>query len=184
MKHSLTGHMYRGSAIETDSSCGNCDGGKCESCVVVWTVGNDHYYSLSEAQEAQAALANILIRPDNDLVTDEKWEHETKWIEDKLDMAYLTPACDLVISVTFYLDEYVNGKKYIEVECLVNPSHSEFQSLYDRAVRNIKRYMACLCTDKDEDNGDGCCCRTHGCTDYRCFVEMEAGRRREKKWYM
>ena len=28
----LSGHLYRGSAMETDSSCGNCDGGNCDSC--------------------------------------------------------------------------------------------------------------------------------------------------------
>ena len=27
-----SGHCHRGSAIETDDSCGNCDGARCESC--------------------------------------------------------------------------------------------------------------------------------------------------------
>lgn len=34
----LSGHLCRGSAIETDTSCGNCDGGRCDSCEVVTKV--------------------------------------------------------------------------------------------------------------------------------------------------
>lgn len=35
---SYTGHLYRGSAMETDSSCGNCDGARCDTCKPIWTV--------------------------------------------------------------------------------------------------------------------------------------------------
>jgi len=28
----LSGHLHRGSAMEIDNDCGNCDGGRCESC--------------------------------------------------------------------------------------------------------------------------------------------------------
>lgn len=38
---SLTGHLWRGSAMETDSSCGNCDGANCDGCRELWTV--THY---------------------------------------------------------------------------------------------------------------------------------------------
>lgn len=34
----MSGHLCRGSAIETDSSCGNCDGGRCESCTEIFEV--------------------------------------------------------------------------------------------------------------------------------------------------
>ena len=34
----LSGHCYRGSSSETDSDCGNCDGGRCDSCHEVYTV--------------------------------------------------------------------------------------------------------------------------------------------------
>ena len=27
-----TGHMYRNSPYETDDSCGNCDGARCDTC--------------------------------------------------------------------------------------------------------------------------------------------------------
>lgn len=37
----LTGHLWRGSAMETDSSCGNCDGANCDHCEPMWTVA--HY---------------------------------------------------------------------------------------------------------------------------------------------
>ena len=32
IKMSKTGHLWRGSAMETYDSCGNCDGGRCDSC--------------------------------------------------------------------------------------------------------------------------------------------------------
>lgn len=35
---SLSGHLCRGSVMETDNSCGNCDGGRCDSCREVYTV--------------------------------------------------------------------------------------------------------------------------------------------------
>lgn len=34
----MSGHLYRGSAMETDSDCGNCDGGRCDSCKRYWQV--------------------------------------------------------------------------------------------------------------------------------------------------
>ncbi len=33
-----TGHLCLGSAIETDDSCGNCDGGRCDSCREIFEV--------------------------------------------------------------------------------------------------------------------------------------------------
>ena len=38
LEQSLSGHLYRGSAIETDTSCGNCDGARCDYCKVVTKV--------------------------------------------------------------------------------------------------------------------------------------------------
>lgn len=38
MSHHLTGHLHAGSAMETDSDCGNCDGGRCDTCRSCWTV--------------------------------------------------------------------------------------------------------------------------------------------------
>lgn len=34
----LSGHLWSGSAMETDDSCGNCDGARCDSCRKVWDV--------------------------------------------------------------------------------------------------------------------------------------------------
>jgi len=33
-----SGHLRRGSAMETDDSCGNCDGGRCDSCTDIYEV--------------------------------------------------------------------------------------------------------------------------------------------------
>lgn len=33
-----SGHLWRGSAMETDDSCGNCDGARCDSCRDVFEV--------------------------------------------------------------------------------------------------------------------------------------------------
>lgn len=33
-----TGHVNYGSMFETDSTCGNCDGGRCNSCTEIFTV--------------------------------------------------------------------------------------------------------------------------------------------------
>ena len=38
LEKSLSGHLYHGSAMETSSSCGNCDGANCDTCAPVWTV--------------------------------------------------------------------------------------------------------------------------------------------------
>lgn len=38
----MTQHIYRGSAMETADSCGNCDGGRCEDCVELWAVSECH----------------------------------------------------------------------------------------------------------------------------------------------
>ena len=35
---SLSGHLYRGAPHETDNSCGNCDGARCETCVEIHEV--------------------------------------------------------------------------------------------------------------------------------------------------
>lgn len=35
---SLSGHLWRGSSMETDDSCGNCDGGRCNSCREIYEV--------------------------------------------------------------------------------------------------------------------------------------------------
>ena len=35
-RRSYSGHLYRHSGMETDSDCGNCNGGRCESCVEIW----------------------------------------------------------------------------------------------------------------------------------------------------
>ena len=49
----LTGHMHSGSAYETDSDCGNCDGARCDGCRSLY-----HAYGWSEefaaAADAQA----------------------------------------------------------------------------------------------------------------------------------
>ena len=34
----LSGHLYHGSAFETDSDCGNCDGARCSSCKEIFMV--------------------------------------------------------------------------------------------------------------------------------------------------
>lgn len=34
----LSGHLWRGSAMETDNSCGNCDGANCDSCRRMYVV--------------------------------------------------------------------------------------------------------------------------------------------------
>ena len=37
---SLSGHMYRNSAYETDNSCGNCDGARCDGCHKIYSLYN------------------------------------------------------------------------------------------------------------------------------------------------
>ena len=34
----MSGHLYRGSLFETDDSCGNCDGARCDSCKEVYVL--------------------------------------------------------------------------------------------------------------------------------------------------
>ena len=38
IEHTFSHHLYRGSAMETSSDCGNCDGANCDICREIWTV--------------------------------------------------------------------------------------------------------------------------------------------------
>ena len=38
MTMSMSGHLFNGSAMETDDTCGNCDGGKCDLCHPIYAV--------------------------------------------------------------------------------------------------------------------------------------------------
>lgn len=38
MESYLSGHLYAHSSMETSDSCGNCDGGRCDSCEKTFTV--------------------------------------------------------------------------------------------------------------------------------------------------
>ena len=49
-----TGHLYRGASYETDDSCGNCDGARCDSCKKVTTY----------------EVCHTIIDENNDLVTE------------------------------------------------------------------------------------------------------------------
>jgi hypothetical protein len=40
----LSGHMYLGAAHETDNSCGNCDGARCDTCVDLYSVVLERQY--------------------------------------------------------------------------------------------------------------------------------------------
>lgn len=55
----LSGHIYAHSDMETADSCGNCDGGKCDGCHMVWEVT---VMSLPRTKE-QEELCNRIGRP-------------------------------------------------------------------------------------------------------------------------
>lgn len=38
IEHHKSGHLWRHSAIETDSDCGNCNGARCKGCRDYWQV--------------------------------------------------------------------------------------------------------------------------------------------------
>ena len=38
LESSLSGHVYRNSPFETDDSCGNCDGARCDSCREIYVL--------------------------------------------------------------------------------------------------------------------------------------------------
>ncbi|MFW6002277.1 MAG: hypothetical protein ACOCQD_02970 [archaeon] len=38
VEKTMSGHLYRGSPYETSSGCGNCDGGRCNTCKPRWRV--------------------------------------------------------------------------------------------------------------------------------------------------
>jgi hypothetical protein len=62
-KH-LSGHMYAGSAAETDSDCGNCDGANCcddeDICNVYFTVDGSHE-RFDTSEEAQKVGDDFLV---------------------------------------------------------------------------------------------------------------------------
>ena len=48
LERSLSGHMYRYSPFETDDSCGNCDGARCDSCREIYVLTEYGEPSLDE----------------------------------------------------------------------------------------------------------------------------------------
>ena len=55
---SLTGHVNRGSAFSTDSSCGNCDGARCEWCSERFEVS---HYDIPTINEEWGYEEDVLI---------------------------------------------------------------------------------------------------------------------------
>ena len=60
MEKIMSNHVFRNSNHETADTCGNCDGGACESCKVLWLVDGKYYKSHTEAQAAEFVMKEAM----------------------------------------------------------------------------------------------------------------------------
>ena len=163
-KH-YNGHMYRGSATETDSDCGNCDGARCDTCKEYWTVdgnGDERFYTIEEAQKVADTVATLL------------------------PSEYRTPSEDYFFEKDGLLyagDVYAlasNNYGCIDVQC------NQESSMYNEKLEDCKKrrvmYNECKCLDKDNENLE-LSCPKYGCNDVSCYAKMKNGCT-NKKWYM
>lgn len=150
-----TGHMYRNSPYETDSDCGNCNGARCENCIIkfVSTETNKVCDTIEESKENEKAFKMLI----NDLSS---------------------------YNITFFIKNdklyciNIDDKKDA---ILCNEESPLYQEYFDTTKQKVARYTECVCNDKDDANNQ---CSKYGCDDSSCYIEMKRGKRIEKKWYM
>ena len=159
----LTGHMYVGSAIETSSDCGNCNGARCESCRKNWEFNGRTYTSFEAAVDAQANCQST-------------WEELVPGVERPSNPEFALNAYGELAALCW------NWEKADHL-VVCNPEASAYDNLYAKALEATKLWVQCPCVDK----ADHCYandCSIMGCNDHRCRFEVEHHGRKERKWYM
>lgn len=92
----LTGHMYRGSAYESDSGCGNCNGANCDYCRRITSY--DILISIPSDYNGEVIIENVkLYNADN--------KEEAEYIQNNIycfECSYGEYSNDLVIKNDYY----------------------------------------------------------------------------------
>ena len=85
----LTGHMYYKSPYESCDGCGNCDGAKCDTCKVAYTVedyksGEIYYYGFNK--EEAKKIENSKLKNYSDIITDilENYQIDMEWFNKEI----------------------------------------------------------------------------------------------------
>lgn len=170
-KH-MSGHMYRGSAHETDSDCGNCDGGRCEGCEPIWEACGRGFLSYEEAQEVLDAeakrVAELCSNVPEEIRTAWSW-HPMYFVKDDatLWVRYWNPKV---------MDSYDKEEAYLEAPC--NPKADGYEKEQLAALERGLKWEACTYPDKGLGGIESECCMCKQCDDPRCYFLMKDGRKR------
>ncbi len=184
IRKKLTGHLYIGSAHETDDSCGNCDGAKCDFCSEKFASDLDIESWFSTREEASEW---------DELLTDEAFGLVGKENVTGPNMPdveyYLNEWGELTAS--YYdsgygyqgEDAWVRVKGSGQMKVICNPDAHGFDEKYAIAFKAIKEWANCPCVDKAEEEC-GNSCDIIGCNDSLCRREVKCQGRLQRKWYM
>lgn len=159
----LTGHMYVGSALETSSDCGNCDGARCDYCRTRWEFEGQRFDSYEAVLEAKDKAVDV-------------WETLVPGIEKPSHQQFALNADGELAALLW---SWENGDHL--VTC--NPDSPAYDTLYAKALKATELWVKCPCVDK----ADHCYandCSVMGCNDSRCLFEVKHEGRKERKWYM
>jgi hypothetical protein len=164
----MSGHMYRGSAHETDSDCGNCDGARCEICVTTWAV---YGYEQKQWDTKEQALA---------------YAEEQKKAREELIPGYNGSSVPeyFLNPKTWDLMAYWHDEHNVTQRTICKHNTPLYDKLWYDAVDKADMWDQCTCVDKAEHHYANSCGVFRGCNDSRCFYEMKHCGRTEKKWYM
>lgn len=149
MKKLMTGHMHRGSAYESDDSCGNCDGANCDSCKVVFVVGSEWFPTAELAKAAEEVRESILPA---------MYRKPYEVIEEQF--------CFIGADNNLYAEIWHDGE-HIDVQLI--PGSERYDDLYIYTLERKERYDRCKVADKDVRYVHNHC-KKHGCQGWGCTV--------------
>jgi hypothetical protein len=159
----LSGHMYVGSAIESSSDCGNCDGARCDHCHARWEFEGERFSSYEAALSAKAEAVDI-------------WETLVPGVEKPPHQQFALNADGELAALLWSWE-----KRDHLVAC--NTDSPAYDALYAKALKATELWVKCPCVDK-ADNCYANDCSIMGCNDSRCQYEVKHKGRKERKWYM
>lgn len=159
----LTGHLHRGSAIESSSDCGTCDGARCEGCHKRWVFDGITYYSYEDALEAEANSLSA-------------WQSLVPGVEHPSNPEFALNGDGELAALCW---SWEKGNHLV----VCNPEASAYDALYAKALKATELWMKCPCIDK-ADHSYANDCSLMGCNDSRCQYEVKHKGRKERKWYM
>jgi hypothetical protein len=167
-KH-LSGHMYRGSAHETDSDCGNCDGARCEGCTPSWEACGRGFPSYEEAKEVAGAEASEMAELCSSVPEEARpaYWHPMYFVKE-----------DLSLWVRYWNPKVMDGESEAYLEAPCNPKAPSYEKEQVGALARRVLWDTCTYPDKGQDGAESQCCMCQQCDDARCFRCMRDGRKK------